>query len=93
MFFQRIKTPGIAHAAYLIGNKGEAVVVDPRRDIDEYLHVAREHNLSITHVLETHRQEDFVLGSAELARVTGAKVVNAPHALFGHGDIGLGDGE
>ena len=93
MFFQRIKTPGIAHAAYLIGNKGEAVVVDPRRDIDEYLHVAREHNLSITHVLETHRQEDFVLGSAELARVTGAKVVNAPHALFGHGDIRLGDGE
>jgi hydroxyacylglutathione hydrolase len=93
MFFQRIKTPGIAHAAYVLGNKGEAVVVDPRRDIDEYLRVAREQSLAITHVLETHRQEDFVLGSAELARVTGAKMVNGQHELFGHGDIRVADGQ
>jgi hydroxyacylglutathione hydrolase len=44
-------------------------------------------------VVETHRQEDFVLGSAELARVTGAKVVNGTHELFGHGDIRLDDGQ
>jgi hydroxyacylglutathione hydrolase len=44
-------------------------------------------------VLETHRQEDFVLGSAELARITGAKIVNGRHDLFGHGDIQLKDGE
>jgi hydroxyacylglutathione hydrolase len=93
MFFQRIKTPGIAHAAYVIGSKGEAAVVDPRRDIDEYLRVAREQNLTITHVVETHRQEDFVLGSAELSRATGAKVVNGRHELFGHGDIRLDDGQ
>jgi hydroxyacylglutathione hydrolase len=93
MFFQRIKTPGIAHAAYLIGNQGEAALVDPRRDIDEYLRLAREQKLTITHVIETHRQEDFVLGSAEVARVTGAKVVNGKHELFGRGDIRLADGE
>lgn len=93
MFFQRIKTPGIAHAAYVLGNKGEALVVDPRRDCDEYLRVAREHDLTITHVLETHRQEDFVLGSAELARVTGAKIVNGQHELFGHGDLRVADGQ
>jgi hydroxyacylglutathione hydrolase len=93
MFFQRIKTPGIAHAAYVIGARGEAAVVDPRRDIDEYLRVAREQKLTITHVVETHRQEDFVLGSAELVRVTGAKVVNGKHELFGRGDIRLADGE
>src|SRR5690349_1091378 len=93
MFFQRIKTPGIAHAAYVIGDGGEAAVIDPRRDIDAYLAVARENGLTIEYVLETHRQEDFVLGSAELARVTGAKIVNGRHELFGHGDIRLADGE
>lgn len=93
MFFQRIKTPGIAHSAYVLGEGGEAVVVDPRRDIDEYLQLARENKLAIKYVLETHRQEDFVLGSAELARIAGAKIVNGRHDLFGHGDIRLKDGE
>ena len=50
MFFQRVKTPGIAHAAYVIGEGGEAAVVDPRRDVDEYLRVARENKLSIEYV-------------------------------------------
>lgn len=93
MLFQRIKTPGIAHVAYVIGGNGEAAVVDPRRDVDEYLRVARDNQLTIKYVIETHRQEDFVLGSAELARITGAKVVNGRHDLFGHGDIRLADGE
>lgn len=93
MFFQRVKTPGIAHAAYVIGDAGEAAVVDPRRDVDEYLRIARENKLTIKYVIETHRQEDFVLGSAELARITGAKIVNGRHELFGHGDIRLADGE
>lgn len=93
MFFERIKTPGIAQIAYLIGDKGEAAVVDPRRDVEVYLAKAREQGLTIRYVVETHRQEDFVLGSAELARLTGAKIVNGSHALFGHGDIRLADGE
>lgn len=93
MFFQRIKTPGIAHAAYVLGEGAEAVVVDPRRDVDEYLRLARENKLTIKYVLETHRQEDFVVGSAELARITGAKIVNGRHDLFGHGDLRLRDGE
>lgn len=91
--FQRIKTPGIAHSAYILGDRGEALVIDPRRDVDEYLQVARDNALTIKYVLETHRQEDFVLGSAELSRITGAKVVNGRHELFGHGDIQLKDGE
>jgi hydroxyacylglutathione hydrolase len=93
MIFERIKTPGIAHVAYLIGNKGEGTVVDPRRDIEEYLKLARKHKLTIKYVLETHRQEDFVMGAAELARQCGAKVINGRHNAFGHGDIRLDDGE
>ena len=93
MIFERIKTPGIAHVAYLIGNKGEAAVVDPRRDVEEYLTLARKHKVTIRYTIETHRQEDFVMGAAELARQCGAKVVNGRHAAFGHGDIRLADGE
>lgn len=93
MIFERIKTPGIAHVAYLIGNAGEAALVDPRRDVDEYLALARKHKVTVKYVLETHRQEDFVMGSAELVRQCGAKVVNGRHAGFGHGDIRLADGE
>lgn len=93
MVLERIKTPGIAHLAYLIGNKGQAAVVDPCRDISEYVKLARKHKLTIKYVLETHRQEDFVMGSAELARQCGAKVINGRHQAFGHGDIRLDDGE
>ena len=93
MIFERIKTPGIAHVAYLIGNKGEAAVVDPRRDVEEYLTLARKHKVTIKYTIETHRQEDFVMGAAELTRQCGAKVINGRHAAFGHGDIKLADGE
>ena len=68
MLFQRIKTPGLGHNAYLLGcGAGLAVVVDPRRDVDAYLQAARENDLTIAYVLETHRQEDFELGSRALA--------------------------
>lgn len=93
MFFQRIKTPGLAHNAYLLGDKHDAVLVDPRRDIEEYLTLARENDLIIKYVLETHRQEDFVIGSKEVAEKTGAKIVSLDHSLFGHSDLRLQDGE
>lgn len=93
MIFERIKTPGIAHVAYLIGNKGEAAIVDARRDVEEYVTLARKHKVTIKYSIETHRQEDFVMGSTELASQCGAKVVNGRHKAFGHGDIQLDDGE
>ena len=68
-------------------------MVDPRRDIDEYLQIARSNNLTITHVLETHRQEDFEFGSRNLQQATGAKIVTGKHELFGKSDIKLADGE
>jgi hydroxyacylglutathione hydrolase len=93
MFFRKIKTPGLAHNAYLLGDKEEAILVDPRRDLDEYLALAREEGLVIKYIVETHRQEDFVIGSRELAELTGAKIVSLDHPLFGHSDIRMADGE
>lgn len=93
MELKRIETPGIAHYAYLLAEGGEAAVVDPSRDVDDYLRAAREAGAHIKYVIETHRQEDFVMGSAYLARKTGAKIINGSHELFGHGDIRLEDGD
>ncbi len=93
MLFQRFKTPGIAHVAYVLGDAGEAIVVDPRRDTEAYVTLARSKGLRVRYVLETHRQEDFAVGSAELAATLGAKVVSLDHPLFGHSDLRLSDGE
>jgi hydroxyacylglutathione hydrolase len=94
MFFQRVKTPGLGHNAYVVGcGEGLAVVVDPRRDVDEYLQLARDNNLSIAYVLLSHRQEDFEHGCGTLARLTGAKIVTGTHELFGDSGVKLKDGE
>lgn len=94
MYFERVKTPGLGHNAYILGcGEGLAVVVDPRRDVDEYLCLARENGLSIAYVLETHRQEDFEFGSRTLAKATGAKIVGGCHPLFGEIDVKLDDGQ
>lgn len=84
MVFQRVKPKGLGHNAYVLGcGEGLAVVIDPRRDVAEYLSLARENHLSIAFVLQTHRQEDFESGSRSLAEMTGAKIVTGTHDLFG----------
>jgi hydroxyacylglutathione hydrolase len=93
MRLQKLKTPGIAHVAYLLSEGGEGIVVDPRRDLDEVLAAARKENVTIKYVLETHRQEDFVMGSAALAEATGAKIVTGDHPIFAHSDVRMRDGE
>lgn len=77
MFFKRFYDDGLAQASYLIGceSSGEAVVVDPNRDVDQYLAAAATDKLRITHVTETHIHADFVSGSRELADRTGAKLL------------------
>lgn len=93
MFFQALKTPGIAHVAYLLGSDGDALVVDPRRDVDVYLEVLQAQGLRLRYILQTHRQEDFVMGTAELARRTGAPVVAGKHPITGYADMRLGEHE
>lgn len=74
MFFQHIYDKSLAQASYLIGcqKTGESIVIDPKRDVDTYIDIARENGLRITHVTETHIHADFLSGSRELVALTGA---------------------
>jgi len=74
MYFKQFYLGCLAQASYLIGDAGEAAVVDPRRDVDEYLEEARRQGLAIRHVIETHLHADFVSGHRELAERAGAKI-------------------
>jgi hydroxyacylglutathione hydrolase len=67
LLYQRF-VPGLAIASYLIGDErtGEAAVIDPTRDVDDFIRYAREHDLHIRHIFETHVHADFVVGSPEL---------------------------
>ncbi len=74
MFFEHIYDKSLAQGSYFIGCQatGEAIVIDAKRDIDTYLHIAKQNNLTITHITETHIHADFLCGSRELAAATGA---------------------
>ena len=76
MFFQHVYDKSLAQASYFIGcqKAGVAAVIDAKRDVDTYLEIAKENNLKITHILETHIHADFLAGSRELAALTGAKM-------------------
>lgn len=88
MFLKKIESEGLAQYSYLVGNNGEAFVIDPRRDIQVYLDVAMDAGLKITHIFETHRNEDMISGSIELEDATGASV-----HISGHEDLGYVYGE
>lgn len=85
MFVQKVKSEGIAHLSYFVGQGSEAAVIDPRRDIDIYLDIARKNEMNITHIFETHRNEDYAIGSQELAAATGAKVFHGGQLMFRYG--------
>lgn len=76
MFFQHVYDKSLAQASYVIGCqvKGEAIVIDAQRDIDVYLNIAKQNNLRITHITETHIHADFLCGSRELAAATGGEL-------------------
>ena len=98
LYFQQFYLDCLSHASYLIGDisTGKAVVVDPQRDISEYLADAEAHGLTIEHVLETHFHADFLSGHLELAAATGATIgygrqaegrAEFPITTYSQGDI------
>lgn len=93
MHFKQFYVGCLAHASYLIGDGGEAVVVDPSRDIDMYLEEAEAHGLEITWVLETHLHADFVSGHRDLAERTGATIGIGAKAEAKYEHHALDDGE
>ncbi len=80
MILEKIKTPGLSHLSYLVGSGSQAAVIDPRRDCEIYLEKARAEGLTITHIFETHRNEDLVSGAPILAEWTGARALHGPNA-------------
>lgn len=92
MIMQRITSPGIAHNSYFIGSGGDAAVIDPRRDCDIYVRLARENELRVRYIFETHRNEDYVIGSTALRRLTGADIFHWPGLAWKYGES-LVDGQ
>ena len=86
MLIRQFRIEGLGHLSTLIADEttGAAAVVDPRRDVDVYLTAAREDDLRITHVVETHLHNDYVSGGRDLAALTGARHVIGAGAELRH---------
>ncbi len=95
MIFQQYYLDCLSHASYLIGDEttGRAVVVDPQRDVAEYVADAKEQGLTIELAIETHFHADFLSGHLELANATGAKIVYSSVAETEFESMGVADGE
>ena len=86
MILEKIKSDGLAHLSYFLGDEDEAVVIDPRRDCEVYLDIAAREGMRITHIFETHRNEDYVVGSLDLARLSGAAIHHGAAMAFAYGE-------
>ena len=87
MILERVKSEGIAHNSYLIGSENDAVVIDPRRDCQIYIDLAQQRGLKIKYIFETHRNEDYVIGSVELNHFTGAEIYHGPGLDWKYGNL------
>jgi hydroxyacylglutathione hydrolase len=79
MFIKQLYTGCLSEAAYYIDNEGQAAIIDPLRDIDAYLGLAKERNATIRYIFETHFHADFVSGHLDLAKATGAPIIFGPN--------------
>jgi glyoxylase-like metal-dependent hydrolase (beta-lactamase superfamily II)/rhodanese-related sulfurtransferase len=79
MFIKQLYTGCLSEAAYYLESDGVAAIVDPLRDIDSYVQLARERNATIQYIFETHFHADFVSGHLDLQNATGAPIIYGPH--------------
>lgn len=79
MLIKQLYTGCLSEAAYYIESNGEAAIIDPLRDIDEYLHLASEQKAKIKYIFETHFHADFVSGHLDLHKATGAPIIYGPN--------------
>jgi hydroxyacylglutathione hydrolase len=92
MYFEQFYLGCLAHASYMLASEGEAVVVDPQRDVELYLKAAEDHGVSVRHIFETHLHADFVSGHKELAARTGAKIYMGAQANASFPHVAVGEG-
>ena len=78
MFVQQLYTSCLSEAAYFIESEGEAAIIDPLRDVDAYINLAKEKGAVIKYIFETHFHADFVSGHLELAKITNAPIIYGP---------------
>jgi len=93
MLVEQIYTGCLAQGAYYVESNGEAVIIDPLREIQPYLAKAESRDAKIKYVLETHFHADFVSGHVDLAKATGAQIVFGPNAVTTYDAYIAKDGE
>lgn len=86
MKLEVITATGLAHNSYFLADNREAVVIDPQRDAKIYADYARDECAKITYILETHRNEDYVIGSLELQHMTDAEIGHSHETPFKYGE-------
>jgi len=93
MYIKQLYTTCLSEASYFIESNGEAVVIDPLRDIDSYLHLAKDRNVQIKYIFETHFHADFVSGHLDLSKQSGAPIIFGPGAITKYKIINATDGQ
>lgn len=78
MYIEQLYTKCLSEAAYYIESNGEAAIIDPLRDVEQYIELAKSRHCEIKYIFETHFHADFVSGHLDLASLTGAKIIYGP---------------
>jgi hydroxyacylglutathione hydrolase len=87
MIFERLKSKIVSHLSYFIGSGNAVFVVDPTRDIQSYIDLAKKYGVNIKFIFETHRNEDYIIGSLELAEKTDANIYHGSWPDFKYGNV------
>jgi hydroxyacylglutathione hydrolase len=93
MYIKQLYTTCLSEAAYYIESEGEAAIIDPLRDVGDYLALAKERNTVIKYIFETHFHADFVSGHLDLSRQTGAPIIFGPQTVTSFPALVAKDGE
>ncbi|MDE1192396.1 MAG: rhodanese-like domain-containing protein [Arachidicoccus sp.] len=93
MYVEQLYTGCLSEAAYYIESNGEAAVIDPMRDIEAYLELAKNRNAKIKYIFETHFHADFISGHLDLSKATGAPIIYGPETEAGFKVHIAADGE
>jgi hydroxyacylglutathione hydrolase len=86
MIIEKIKSDIVAHLSYFLSSGSNAIVIDPQRDIQVYIDLAKKKDVNIKYIFETHRNEDYVIGSEELAEISSAEIYHGSWPDFSYGE-------